>query len=42
MKLESALTHDDWETEERKIRTTIHKLAMIAFYVLVSARLSEK
>ena len=42
IKLESALRHEDWEIEELKIRTTIHKLAMITFYVLVSARLSEK
>ena len=32
----------DWEIKEPKIRTTMHKLAMITFYVLVSARLSEK
>ena len=41
-KAESALRHEDWEIEELKIRTAIHKLAMITFYVLVSAGLSEK
>ena len=30
------------EIEKPKIITTIHKFAMITFYVLVSARLSEK
>ena len=42
IKLKSVLRHEEWETEELKIRTKIYKLAMITFYVLVSARLSEK
>ena len=42
IKLESALRNVDWEIEELKIRTKIRKLAMITFYVLISARLSEK
>ena len=42
IKLEAALRHVDWEIEELKIRTKIHKLAMITFYVFVSAGLSEK
>ena len=38
---EITLRHEDWEIDELKIRTTIHQLAKITFYVLVSARLSE-
>ena len=32
IKLEAVLRHYDCENEEPKIRTTIHKLAMIKFY----------
>ena len=39
IKLEAVLRHYDCENEEPKIRTSIHKLAMIKFYVLVSGTL---
>jgi len=42
IKKKKDLKNEDCEIEELNFRTTIHKLAMITFYVLVSARLGEK